>query len=123
MAVLGLGLVVSAAEERLGWEAIRVGSGLMRGRRVCGWLLSGLLVLASGWINGRVEELLLEAGQDSEMGVWDKTVLICSYGLVVLFSYVITTVFYCDARRRHGIREPEEEEAHDDDRVSLSSSL
>lgn len=110
MAVTSMGLVVSIAEERFGLEAIRVGSGLMRGRRFCGWVLSGLFVLISGLINRRVE-FLLNGGDSTvatvEIGVWDKTVLICSYGLVVMLSYVITTVFYCDCRRRHGIREPE----------------
>lgn len=44
MAVLSSGLVASIGEERFGWEAIKVGSGLMAGRRFCGWVLSGLLV-------------------------------------------------------------------------------
>lgn len=110
MTVLSMGFTVSIAEERFGLEAIRVGWDLLKGRRFCGWALSGMLVLVSGLINRRVGFLL--NGQDStvatvEIGVWDKTLLICSYGLVVNLSYVITTVFYCDGRRRHGIREPE----------------
>ncbi|XP_057434030.1 uncharacterized protein LOC130726744 [Lotus japonicus] len=121
MAVMSLGIVVSVAEERLGWEAVTVGSGLMRGRRVCGWVLSGLFVLVSGLINRRVEELL--EGEDS-ISVWDRTVLICWYGLVVLLSYVITTVFYCDSRKRHAIREPQVEEDDDcEGSVLVGSSL
>ncbi|KAJ1410298.1 hypothetical protein SESBI_22032 [Sesbania bispinosa] len=121
MAVLSLGLVVSVVEERAGLEAIRVGSDLMQGKRLCGWLLSGLFVLVSGLINRRVEGLL--EGPNSEgIDEWDKTVLICSYGLVVLLSYVITTVFYCDNRKRHLIREPEAEEDCENG-VSVGSSL
>ncbi|TKY57666.1 hypothetical protein E2542_SST14718 [Spatholobus suberectus] len=123
MAVMGLGLVVSVAEGRVGWEAIRVGSGLMRGRRFCGWVLSALFVLVSGFMNGRVQ-VLLENENNSEIGVWDKTVLMlmCSYAVVVLVSYVVTTVFYCDSRRRHDIKEPEPDDDVED-RVSVSSSL
>ncbi|RDY13413.1 hypothetical protein CR513_01676, partial [Mucuna pruriens] len=108
MAVMSLGLVVSVAEDRVGWEAIRVGSHLMHGRRVCGWFLSALFVLVSGLINRKMEVLLEK--QNSEVGVWDKTVLMCSYALVVLVSYVITTVFYCDSRRRLDIKEPIDDE-------------
>ncbi|XP_027338404.1 uncharacterized protein LOC113852379 [Abrus precatorius] len=122
MAVLSLGLVVSVAEERFGWDAIRVGSGLMQGRRFCGWFLSALLVLVSGLINGKVQFLM--ENQNSEIGVWDKTLLMCSYALVVLLSYVINAVFYCDSKRRLGIKEADAEADGDDhDCVSLSSSL
>lgn len=117
MGVMGLGMVVSVVEERTGWEAITVGSDLMRGKRlIFGWLLSALFVLVSGFMNGRVEVLL--EGPNSEISVWDKTVLICSYGFIVLFSYVVTTVFYCHSRIRHS---PEIQ--NDDDCISLSSSL
>ncbi|PNX83598.1 hypothetical protein L195_g001416 [Trifolium pratense] len=123
MAVMGLGLVVSVVEERFGWDAICVGSGLMKGKRlIFGWLLSGLFVLVSGLINWRMEVFL--EGPNSEISVWDKTVLICSYGFTVLLSYVVTTVFYCDSRMRHAVREPQAQDLDDDDDcVLLSSSL
>ena len=123
MAVLSLSLVVSVAEERFGLEAIRVGSAMMEGRRFCGWVLSGLFVLVSGFLNRRVEMLL--DGQDSTVeiilssakamiGAWDMTALVCSYGLVVLLSYVSTAVFYCDVRRHHVIRESDEQDDDED---------
>ncbi|AES63031.1 hypothetical protein MtrunA17_Chr1g0213151 [Medicago truncatula] len=99
MGVMGLGMVVSVVEERTGLEAITVGSDLMRGKRlIFGWLLSGLFVLVSGFMNGRVEVLL--EGTNSEISVWDETILICSYGFIVVFSYVVTTVFYCYSREQ-----------------------
>ncbi|KAK7327711.1 hypothetical protein VNO77_21799 [Canavalia gladiata] len=117
MAVLSLGLVVSVVEERFGWDAIRVGSCLMQGRRFCGWFLSALFVSVSGLINWKVQVLM--ENQNSVIGVWDKTVFMCSYALVVLLSYVINAVFYCDSKRRLGIKEVDEQ----DDCVSDSSSL
>ncbi|KAI5401966.1 uncharacterized protein LOC127096498 [Lathyrus oleraceus] len=119
MAVMGLGLVVSVAEERSGWNAITVGSGLMRGKRlVFGWLISVLFVMVSGFINRKMEGLL----EGSNLGVWDKTVLICSYGLTVVFSYVVTTVFYFDSRMPYAVRERETTD-QDVECISLSSSL
>ncbi|KAK7382986.1 hypothetical protein VNO78_28651 [Psophocarpus tetragonolobus] len=122
MAVLSMGLVVSVAEDRVGWEAIRVGSGLMEGRRLCGWIISALFVLVSGLINRKME-LLLENQDSAEIGVWDKSVLICWYALVVLVSYVVTTVFYWDSRRRHdnAIKEPQDDQI--EDCVANSSQL
>lgn len=110
MAVMSLGLVVSIAEERFGWDAIRVGSGLIVGRRVSGWVLSGLFVLATGFIARELEKLMNEQdpfGRPSSTvmrvaaGVGDKLGLIALYGVVVLWSYLVTTVFYCDCRRRY----------------------
>ncbi|KAL2318805.1 hypothetical protein Fmac_032681 [Flemingia macrophylla] len=120
MAVMGLGLVVSVAEERMGWEAIRVGSGLMKGRRFSGWVLSGLLVSLSGFINEKLETALFE---NNEVGVWDKVVvsLMCWYAVVVLLSYVVTTVFYCDSRRRLDIKEFEEADVDVEVPSALSS--
>ncbi|PON46061.1 Transmembrane protein [Trema orientale] len=111
MAVMSLGLVVSIAEERFGWEAIRAGSGLMGGRRVSGWVLSGMFVLLTGYIARELEKVM--NGQDPfgrpsstvvrvAAGVGDKLGLIGLYGAVVLWGYVVTAVFYCDCRRRHG---------------------
>ncbi|KAI5414871.1 hypothetical protein KIW84_040358 [Lathyrus oleraceus] len=56
MAVLNVGLVVSVAEDRFGWDAIRVGSGLMEGNRVCGWILSGLFMWVSSLIGLKIDE-------------------------------------------------------------------
>ncbi|GAV90540.1 hypothetical protein CFOL_v3_33949 [Cephalotus follicularis] len=114
MAVLGLGLVVSVVEERFGWEAIRVGSSLMEGRRVAWWVLSGLGVLVTGWIGWRVERAM--DGLDSRvwtvvMSGWDKVGLVCGYGLLVILSYVVTTVFYCECRKRHVIKDESEGES------------
>ncbi|XP_048334280.2 uncharacterized protein LOC125423626 [Ziziphus jujuba] len=105
MAVMSMGLVVSITEERYGSDAILVGSGLMAGRRVCGWVLSGLFVLMSGIIARKVEDAM--DGQDSwsvrkiAMEMWNKVGLMGLYGTVVLWSFVVTTVFYCDCRKRH----------------------
>ncbi|KAK7376755.1 hypothetical protein VNO80_02171 [Phaseolus coccineus] len=121
LSVVSLGIVVSVTEDRVGWEAIRVGWGLIRGGRVCGWVLSGLFVLVSGVINRKVEAIL--ENQNSEIGVWDKTLFMCLYALVVVFSYVVTTVFYCDSRKRHdnnNVKEPQDDEIEDCDADSAS---
>ncbi|WVZ11351.1 hypothetical protein V8G54_015881 [Vigna mungo] len=107
MAVMSVALVVSVAEERFGWDAIRVGSALMKGSRACGWALSGLFVLGSSLIGSKVERLM-EA--EDWIRVEDKANVIVGYGLLVLWSYVIVTVFYCDCRKRHPIREPQPED-------------
>ncbi|OIW19453.1 hypothetical protein TanjilG_09473 [Lupinus angustifolius] len=117
IAVLSVGLVVSIAEERFGWDAIRVGSGLMEGRRVCGWVLSGLLVLATRVIGLKVEESLAAGEVEPPeflgltdvvakgIGAEEKAVLIGCYGLVILLSYVVMSVYYCECRKQHPIRE------------------
>jgi len=107
MAVMSVALVVSVAEERFGWDAIRVGSALMEGSRACGWALSGLFVLGSSLIGSKVERLL---EGENWIRVEDKANVIVWYGLLVLWSYVIMTVFYCDCRKRHPIREPQPEQ-------------
>ncbi|XP_027917618.1 uncharacterized protein LOC114176698 [Vigna unguiculata] len=107
MAVMSVALVVSVAEERFGWDAIRVGSALMEGSRACGWALSGLFVLGSSLIGSKVERLM-EA--EDWIRVEDKANVIVWYGLLVLWSYVIMTIFYCDCRKRHPIRELQPEE-------------
>ncbi|KAL5149556.1 hypothetical protein HKD37_13G036356 [Glycine soja] len=117
MAVMSVALVVSVAEERFGWDAIRVGFVLMEGGRICGWVLSGLFVLGSSLIGSKLEHLM--DGQDS-IAVKDKASLIVSYGLLVLWSYVVITVFYCDCRKRHPIRE---HQADDDDLPQQQLSL
>lgn len=107
MAVMSVALVVSVAEERFGWDAIRVGSALMKGSRACGWALSCLFVLGSSLIRSKVEGLM-EA--KDWIRVEDKADVIVGYSLLVLWSYVIMTVFYCYCRKRHPIREPQQED-------------
>ncbi|XP_047172806.1 uncharacterized protein LOC124840738 [Vigna umbellata] len=117
LSVLSLGIVVSVAEDRVGWDAIRVGWGLIQGGRVCGWVLSALFVFVSGFINRKVEAML--ENRNTEIGVWNKPLLMCFYAVVVVFSYVVTTVFYCDSRRRHdnNINNVKESQGDDDDGV------
>ncbi|KAK7265318.1 hypothetical protein RJT34_32937 [Clitoria ternatea] len=103
MAVTSLSLVVSVAEERFGWDATRVGFGLMAENRVCGWTLAGVFVFASSLIGLKVESLM--DGEDW-MGVGN--VIVC-YGLLVMWSYVVMTVFYCDCRRRHPVKESQQD--------------
>ncbi|KAK7291910.1 hypothetical protein RIF29_07455 [Crotalaria pallida] len=123
MAVLSLGIVVSIAEDRFGWDAIRVGSGLMEGRRFCGWVLSGMLVVASRVIGWKVEELLSGEVEPPEfLGLTElkgkgirneeKAVLIGWYGMVMLLSYVVMSVYYSECRRRHPIKEAVESDDH-----------
>ena len=111
MAVLALALVVSVLEDRLGFDAVRVGAGMMEGRMVCGWFLSFWFALMSGLI-GWGWEKLMAAMMDGEdfwkgnkwtvvMGSWEKVGLICLHGIEVVWSYVVTTVFYCECRKRH----------------------
>lgn len=112
MAVLGVGLVVSIMEERLGVDAIRVGSELMEGRRVFGWVLSGLFVLISVLIGWRWERLMMMMdGRDFRkekwtviMESWEKIGLICLYGIEIFWGYVVTTVFYCECKKRQVIK-------------------
>ncbi|KAM7472850.1 hypothetical protein LguiA_011033 [Lonicera macranthoides] len=56
MTVTSMGLVVSMNEDRFGLDAIRIGSDLMKGSRVCGWVLSGLFIIVSGAIGWKVEQ-------------------------------------------------------------------
>lgn len=113
MAVLSLGLVVSIAEDRFGWEAIRVGSGLMAGRRISGWVLSGLFVMVSGAIAMDLQRIMDDQDSLSSTstamrvvdGFRNKVGLILVYGgVVVLWSYIVNTVFYYECRKRHVYR-------------------
>ncbi|KAK7304157.1 hypothetical protein RJT34_15239 [Clitoria ternatea] len=114
MAVMSLALVVSVAEDRVGLDAIWAGSWLMKERRVCAWILSGFLVLVSWLMNWKVGVLM-------ESENWVIGVFVCLYALVVPFSYVITTVFYCESRRLIEIKEQQSRD--NQDCVSLSLSL
>ncbi|KAK4374507.1 hypothetical protein RND71_005184 [Anisodus tanguticus] len=108
MAVTSLALVVSVNEGMYGFDAVRVGSGLMEGKWVCGWVLSGLFVLFSGFIRGTMETSMAMDGSDFERVestvviklLWDNVVLIFLYALVVQWSFVVTTVFYFDLKKR-----------------------
>ncbi|WJZ98576.1 hypothetical protein VitviT2T_017090 [Vitis vinifera] len=114
MAVLSLGVVVSVMEELWGWDAIGSGWGLMEGRRFSGWVLSGILVLGSGCIGWEMEETM-EGGDWWSVSGWrvmgfgNKLWLVCLFGVVVLWSYVVNTVFYCECRRRQQVMRGEHE--------------
>lgn len=110
MAVLGLGLVVSVLEDRFGFHAVMIGSGMMEGRMACGWFLSVWFALLSGLIGWRREQMM--DGGDFWKGnkwmvvmrSWEGVGLICLHGIEVIWSYVVTTVFYCEcSRKRHVI--------------------
>ncbi|KAJ0090641.1 hypothetical protein Patl1_14404 [Pistacia atlantica] len=110
MAISGVGLVASILEERFGFEAIRVGSDLMKGRRSCGWLLSGWFIFVSGLIEWGWQRLIMDEQDLSKMKwtvlmrSWEKMGLICLYGIEMLWSFTVTTIFYCECRKRHSIR-------------------
>lgn len=129
MAVLSLGLVVSVMEDRFGFDAIWVGSTIMEGRRFNGWVLSGLIVLMSGGIGWQLEglmdgqELLGKSYSAKEstammviMGFGDKVGLVCLFGLEVIWSFVVNTVFYRECRKRHVLKN-ENETIDDNDNV------
>ncbi|KAE8653834.1 Detected protein of unknown function [Hibiscus syriacus] len=104
MGLLGLGLVVSTLEEKFGWEAIRIGSVLMAGRKFYWWFVTCMLVGVSGWIGNRFEKLT--DGDDYVMsGVWTvfmgwKTAaLLWFYGVLVIWSCIATTIFYSDGKK------------------------
>ncbi|KAK2646510.1 hypothetical protein Ddye_021705 [Dipteronia dyeriana] len=114
MAVAGVGLVVSVLEERFGFDAIRVGSDLMERRRLCGWVLTSWFFVVSGLIGWRWERMMVMMmdGQDYYLRNerwtalvlrWEKLVLTVLYGIAVLWSYVVTTVFYCECKKRRVI--------------------
>ncbi|XP_062013292.1 uncharacterized protein LOC133729745 [Rosa rugosa] len=119
MAVMGLGLVVSILEERYGWEAIRVGSDLMAGKRLCGWVLSGSFVMVTAVIARKLEDVmdgqdLMEQSSTGTMtrvvvGIEEKFGWVILYGLVALWGYVVTSVFYCECRKHHVIVSNENE--------------
>nr|DAD45586.1 TPA_asm: hypothetical protein HUJ06_003816 [Nelumbo nucifera] len=92
-AVLGLALVASVVEETFGWEAVKVGWRVVEQKRVFGWVLAGCLVLGSGGVGGGVRVVM--DGQDWVM----KIGLACLFGLLILWSYVVNTVLYCECSR------------------------
>ncbi|XP_055824610.1 uncharacterized protein LOC129893141 [Solanum dulcamara] len=120
MGVMSLALVVSINEGMYGFDAIRFGSGLMEGKWVCGWVLSGLFVLFSGFIRDTMEMAMAMAmdGSDFERVestvvinlLWDNVVWILLYALVVQWSCVATTVFYFDLKKRDSIKSDRDSE-------------
>ncbi|CAN4084320.1 unnamed protein product [Withania somnifera] len=112
MAVMGLGLVASINEGVYGFDAIQVGSGLMEGKRVCGWVLSGLFVLFSSFVRGKIEVAMAMDGSDYKRVestvvirlLWDNVMWICLYGLMVQWSFVVTTIFYVDLKKRDSVK-------------------
>ncbi|KAJ6435545.1 hypothetical protein OIU84_000693 [Salix udensis] len=116
MAVLGMGLVVSILEERFGWDAIFIGSDLMEGKRVCGWVLSGLMGLVTGLIGWKMEGLKMDGEDSGKETRWKAVMLLKGwetlgvavvYGVVMVWGYVVTTVFYCECRKQHVVWEVE----------------
>ncbi|XP_021755325.1 uncharacterized protein LOC110720592 [Chenopodium quinoa] len=123
MSVLAVGLVVSVVEGRVGHEAIWVGWGLMKGRRVCGWVLAGLILSISGFIGRQMIEVINGEDLANDSGGYTWTVEMrfgCMVGLVVLlgwfvlWSYVIFAVLYFDCRKRNVIKEEEQLDIIDD---------
>ncbi|CAO2823025.1 unnamed protein product [Amaranthus hypochondriacus] len=120
MAVMGVGLVVSVIEGRVGLDAVIAGFRLMKGKRVHGWVLSGFILLISGFI-GR-EMVGVMNGGDMEVGdTWTAGMKFGSmFGLVVLlgwfmlWSNVVMVVYYFECRKRNVIREDEQLDLIDD---------
>lgn len=110
MEISGVGLVASVLEERFGFNAIRFGSDVIEGRRTCGWLLSGWFIFVSGLIGWGWQSLIM-GDQDLKkmkwtvvMRSWERMGLICLYGIEMMWSFVVTTIFYCECRKRHSTR-------------------
>uniref|UniRef100_A0A7N0VH75 Transmembrane protein n=1 Tax=Kalanchoe fedtschenkoi TaxID=63787 RepID=A0A7N0VH75_KALFE len=113
MAVMGLALVVSVNEDVVGWEAVVCAFGLMKGRRMVGWVLSGSILFMSSLVGWKMEGLMDEGEFFKEyspgrskimivmMSFGDELGLVLLLGLVVLWSYVVTAVFYCECRRNN----------------------
>jgi len=116
MVVLGMSLVVSVLEERFGWDAIFIGSDLMEGKRVCGWVLSGLMGLVTGLIGWKMEGLKMDSEDLAKKTRWTAVMLLKGweavglavlYGAVMVWGYVVATVFYCECRKQHVVWEVE----------------
>ncbi|KAL9224601.1 hypothetical protein vseg_000620 [Gypsophila vaccaria] len=122
MSVLGLSMVVSAVEGRAGADAIRAGWGIMTGRRVVGWVLSGMILAVTNLIGREIARAMdgRDVTEDESGDGW-RTGLRVGYvvGLVgvltwvIMWSYVVMTVYYCECRKRNGVIR------QDDDNVEL----
>ncbi|KAM7267778.1 hypothetical protein ACFE04_009944 [Oxalis oulophora] len=128
MCVTSIGLVVSVLEEKVGLEAIRVGLNIIEGRKVVGWVLSASGVAVSGWITWKWEKAMdgvdLENGNilTVVMSDWVKIGLVFGYGLFMIWSYIVTTVFYCGCKRRQRHNDNDNNEVEVDSQ-SQSQSL
>ncbi|WCJ17863.1 hypothetical protein M5689_000250 [Euphorbia peplus] len=116
IAVLGLALVVSIIENTYGWDAIRIGWRLMEGRRICGWFLFGFMAAVTAAIGWRMDGLMVVSNDDSSdegkwtvTEGWEKMVLIGLYGVVIVWGFVVTTVFYCECMKLHVVGRSEAE--------------
>lgn len=120
ISILSLSLVVSIAEERFGFDAIRAAAGLMADRRLSGSILTAMFLLASSSISSEMEGLMdgvdhwmrstAAVTSNVAISVGDKIGLIFLYGMVILSGYVVTTVFYCECRKRDFVRVDNEED-------------
>lgn len=120
ISILSLSLVVSIAEERFGFDAIRAAAGLMADRRLSGSILTAMFLLASSSISSEMEGLMdgvdhwmrstAAVTSNVAISVGDKIGLIFLYGMVILSGYVVTTVFYCECRKRDFVRADNEED-------------
>ncbi|XVE98682.1 hypothetical protein REPUB_Repub03eG0128700 [Reevesia pubescens] len=105
MGVLGLGLLVSALEEKFGWDAFRVGSDLMVRCRVCWWYVTCTLETTSGWIGNQFEKLTddantIKSGDWTVVIGWETMGLLWFYGVMIIWSFIVTTIFYYDRKSR-----------------------
>lgn len=120
ISILSLGLVVSIAEERFGFDAIRAAAAMMADRRLSGSILTAMFLLASSSISSEMEGLMdgvdhwmrttATVTSNVAIGVGDKVGLISLYGVVIITGYVVTTIFYCECRKRDFVRVENEED-------------
>ncbi|KAK9715543.1 hypothetical protein RND81_06G172000 [Saponaria officinalis] len=114
MSLFSLSLVISVEEERVGLGFFSFGSGIMKGMRVCGWVLSAFILLCTNLI-GREMVMIIDS-QDleingnysnwtREMRIVNMMGLVFLLGWIVLWSNVVFTLFYYDCRERIVIRE------------------
>ncbi|KAK9099982.1 hypothetical protein Scep_023412 [Stephania cephalantha] len=97
-AVFSMGVVVAVVEERYGWGAVREGWVLVGKRRFSGWGLAGFLVVVSRGVLWGFEGVSRMDGQDL-LGVFERVVLVCFFGWLVLWGCVVNTVFYFECQR------------------------
>lgn len=64
-----------------------------------------MLVAVSGWIGNQFEKLTdgddtVKSGVWTVLMGWETAELLWFYGVVVVWSFIVTTVFYCDCKKR-----------------------